>query len=169
MNCFSWPKFGESCWNHHMIPVNSRAESNLPSGAKKEWQNSLRLFCRWCGHYFALVGKINTTSPTRECSCILCPNVEKFCPNNGQFFIFGDVTASPASPCHTIMRESIWQRLKCVFLYQSQNYVSCAQTKPQKFQAMWIVLQRCSIIIDYAIDKINQWAKLLCTSRRTPR
>jgi len=27
---------------------------------------------------------------------LLCPNVENFCPNNGQFFSVGDATASPA-------------------------------------------------------------------------
>jgi len=32
---------------------------------------------------------------TCECSCILCPNFENFCPNNGQFFSVGDATASP--------------------------------------------------------------------------
>jgi len=31
---------------------------------------------------------------------ILCPNVENFCLNNGQFFSVGDATASP---CHTLM------------------------------------------------------------------
>jgi len=36
-----------------MIPVHSRAVFILPSGAKKEWQNSLRLFCRFF-HYFAV-------------------------------------------------------------------------------------------------------------------
>jgi len=37
MNFFSWPKFDESCWNYnyYMIPVHSKAVSNLPSGAKK--------------------------------------------------------------------------------------------------------------------------------------
>ena len=34
---------------------------------------------------------------------MLCPNVENFCPNNGQFFSVGDATASPASPCRTLM------------------------------------------------------------------
>jgi len=29
---------------------------------KKEWQNSLRLFCRWFGYYFASIRKIDTTS-----------------------------------------------------------------------------------------------------------
>jgi len=38
-----------------------------------------------------------------ECSCILCPNFENFCPKNGQFFIVGDATASLASPCRTLM------------------------------------------------------------------
>jgi len=32
---FSWPKFDESCWNYHIIPVHTRAVSDLPSGAKK--------------------------------------------------------------------------------------------------------------------------------------
>ena len=64
------------------------------------------LFCRWFGHYFAFVGKIDTTSLARECSCILCPNIEHFCPNNGQFFSFVDATASPASPCSMLMSES---------------------------------------------------------------
>jgi len=74
----------------------------------KEWQNSLRLFCRF-GHYFALVGKIGVISFTCECSCILCPNVENFCLNNGQFFSIGDATASLASPCRTLMLSSIRQ------------------------------------------------------------
>jgi len=63
---------------------------------QKEWQKNLRLFCRF-GHCYALVGKIDTISLTCECSCILCPNVENFCPNNSQFFSIGDATASPAS------------------------------------------------------------------------
>jgi len=32
---FSWPKFGEGCWNYNMIPVHSMAVFILPSGAKK--------------------------------------------------------------------------------------------------------------------------------------
>jgi len=70
---------------------------------------SLRLFCRFV-HYFAvdlftiLPQFGNYTLPHyMECSCIFCPNFENFCPNNGQFFSFGDVTASPASPCRTLM------------------------------------------------------------------
>jgi len=70
---------------------------------QKWWQNSLRLFCR-IGHYFALVGKIDTISVKCECRCIICPNVENFCPNNGQFFSIGDATAFPASPCRTLMQ-----------------------------------------------------------------
>ena len=61
------------------------------------------LFFRWFGCYFASVWKIDTTSLTCECSCILCPNFENFCPNNGQFFSVGDATASPTSPCCTLM------------------------------------------------------------------
>ena len=30
LKLFSWPKFDESCWNYHMIPVNARAVSILP-------------------------------------------------------------------------------------------------------------------------------------------
>ena len=44
---------------------------------------------------------------TCECSCILCPNFENVCPNNGQFFSVGDATASPASPSHTLMLKAI--------------------------------------------------------------
>ena len=86
---------------YHIIPVHSKAVSILPSGAKK-WQSSARLFCRF-GHHFALVGKIDTNSPICECRCILCPNVENVCPNNGQFFSVGVATTSPASPCRTLM------------------------------------------------------------------
>jgi len=50
---FSWPKFDEGCWNYHMIPVHSRAESILQSGAKKNGKNCLRLFCRF-GYSFAV-------------------------------------------------------------------------------------------------------------------
>ena len=112
MNFFSWPKFDEGCWNYHMLPVRSRVVSILPSGTKKngkivsDYFAVMGIILRWFGHYFALVGKIDTTSFTRECSCMLCPNVENFCPNNGQFFGFGDATASPASPCRTLMGTS---------------------------------------------------------------
>jgi len=58
------------------------------------------------GHYFALVGKIDTNSLIYERSCTLCPNVENFCPNNGQFFSVGDATASPASPCRKLMTQN---------------------------------------------------------------
>jgi len=61
------------------------------------------IVCRWFGYYFALVWKIDATSLTCECSCILCPNFENFCPNNGQFFSVGDATASPASLCRTLV------------------------------------------------------------------
>jgi len=105
---FSWPKFDESCWNNHMIPVHSRAVSILPSGAKKN--------DKIVSDYFAVLAIIlpliwllfslsleNRHYFTRECSGILCPNFENFCPNNGQFFSVGDATASPASPCCMLM------------------------------------------------------------------
>ena len=105
----SWPKFDEGCWNYHMILVHSRQCLFCHQGQKrmaKQFQTILPfwlLFCRWFGYYFALVWKIDTTSLTCECSCMLCPNFENFCPNNGQFFSVGDATASPASPCRTLM------------------------------------------------------------------
>jgi len=58
------------------------------------------LFYRWFGYYFALVWKIDTTSLTCECSCILCPNM-------ANFSALGNATASPASPCRTLMRTSV--------------------------------------------------------------
>ena len=91
MKFFSWPKFDEGCCNYHTIPVHSRAVSISPSWAKTFWT----LFYGWFGNYFTLLGKIDTTSLTCESSCILCPNVENFWPNNGQFFSIGDTTASP--------------------------------------------------------------------------
>jgi len=102
MNFFNGPKFGESCWNYHVIAVHLRTVY-FATRDKKEWQNSLPflpLFCRWFCYYFALVGKIDTTSLARECRCILCPNIENFCQNNGQFLSIGDATASP---CRTLM------------------------------------------------------------------
>jgi len=105
---YSWPKFDEGCWNYHMIPVHSRAVFILPSGAKENG--------KIVSDYFAVLAIIlqliwlifylsfDTTSLTCECSCILCPNFENFCLNNGQFFSIGDATAFPASPCRTLMR-----------------------------------------------------------------
>ena len=98
MNFFNGPRFGESCWNYHMIAVHSRTVYFAIKGKKMaKWSQVilpfLPLFCHWFGHYFALVGIIDTTSLARECSCILYPNNEIFCPNNGQFFSFGDATA----------------------------------------------------------------------------
>jgi len=48
-------------------------------------------------------GNIDTVSLKRECSWKICPNVQNFCPNNGQFYSVGDATASPASPWRTLM------------------------------------------------------------------
>ena len=106
---FSWPKFGEGCWNYHMIPVDSRACSVYfairgKNGILPFWP----LFFCWIG-YFASVWKTDTTLLTCECYYITCPNFENFCPNNGQFFSVGNATASPASPCRTLMsvRENV--------------------------------------------------------------
>jgi len=95
MKVFSWPKIDKSCCNYHMIPIHSKAVSVLLSEAKRMAKKSQIILPFWpC---YALVGKIDTISLTCECSCILCPNVENFCPNNSQFFSIGDATASPAS------------------------------------------------------------------------
>jgi len=61
---------------------------------KKELQNSLRLFLVLAIvlpliYYFASVWKIDTTSLTCECSCILCSNFENLCPNNAYFSALG--------------------------------------------------------------------------------
>jgi len=113
---FSWPKFHEGCWNYHMIPVHSRAVFILPSGTKRNGKIAFRpLFCRSFCYYFASVWKIGTTSLRCECSCILCPNFQNFCPNNGQFFSVGDATASPASPCRALM-------LKCVLHFSQKCF-----------------------------------------------
>ena len=76
-----------------------KAVSILLTEAKK-WQNSL-------SRGFAVDGKIDTTSLKYGCSCIICPNAENFCLNNGQFQNVGDATASAASPCCTLMVGSV--------------------------------------------------------------
>jgi len=95
-----------------MIPVHSEAAFILPSEAKKNG--------KIVSDYFAVVAIILPliwllfclSLENRhyliacECSCILCPNFENFCPNNGQFFSVGDATASPASPRRTLMTSS---------------------------------------------------------------
>jgi len=45
-------------------------------------------------------GNLDTASIKYECSCRICPNVQNFCQNNGQFSSVGDATASP---CRTLM------------------------------------------------------------------
>ena len=79
----------------------------LPSGTvyfsvrgKKEWQNNL-------SKAFAVDGNTENTSLKCECSCIICPNVQNFCPKNGQFSMVGDVITSPASPCCTLISLSL--------------------------------------------------------------
>jgi len=60
---FSYPKFDEGCWNCHVIAVHSRAMSILPSGAKKNGKIVLDYFAVDFGHYFALIGKVDSTPP----------------------------------------------------------------------------------------------------------
>jgi len=66
------------------------------------------------------------TSLSCECSCILCPNFENFCPSNGQFVSVGDATASPASPSRTLMTDS---RIHNFFMWASvtdqRKFVHC--------------------------------------------
>jgi len=105
---FSWPKFDEGCWNYHMIPVHSTPVFILPSGAKKNGIVSdyfavlfISLPLIWL--LFCLSLENRHYLITCECSCILSPNFEYFCPNNGQFFSVGDATASSASPFHMLL------------------------------------------------------------------
>jgi len=83
-------------------PLPSEAKSSLKGSVyfairdKKQWQNSL-------SRAFAVDGKIDTISLKCECSCLICPIVEKCCPNNGQFSSVGYATAFPASPRRTLM------------------------------------------------------------------
>jgi len=152
---FGWPKFDEGYWNYHMIPVHSRAVFILPSGAKKnrkivsDYFAVWSLLCHWFGYYFASVWKMNTTSLTCECSCILCPNFENFCPNNGQFFSVGDVTASPAFPCRTLMTSgnhgSIWANF-------------CSPSKTTKLVQVSIGLpERASKKCSYCKKQLSTW------------
>ena len=85
------PKFD---WSFSHLPKSNWSCCTLPKCS---------YFTQIFGYHFASVWKIDTTSLTCECSCILCPNFETFCPINGQFFNDGDATASPASPCRTLM------------------------------------------------------------------
>jgi len=75
-----------------MIPVHSMAVFIFPSGAKKNGVLSIILPLICLLFYLSLENRQYLM--TCECSCILCPNVENFCPNNGQFFSVGDATAS---------------------------------------------------------------------------
>jgi len=105
---FSWPKFDEGCWNYHTTPVHSRAVFILPSGAKMNGHFLLLIWLLFClslenRHYLIAC----------ECSCILCPNFENFCPNSGQFFSVGDATASP---CRTLMQTLTNWNVSCFWL-----------------------------------------------------
>jgi len=59
-------------------------------------------------------GNIDTASLKCEYSCIICPNVQNFCLNNGQFSSVGNATAYPASPWRTLMAFSnlCWHHTK---------------------------------------------------------
>ena len=133
---FSWPKFDEGCWNYHMIPVHWRGVFILPSGAKKngkiisDYFAVLAIILPLIGYYFASVWKIDTTSLTCECSCILCPNFENFCPNKGQFFSVGDATASPASPCRTLMFQTILVIFVSVYRLFNKDSASVLNFQP---------------------------------------
>ena len=87
MKVFSWPKFEKAVAITTWFQF-SQGQFLFHCQGQKEWQNSLRLFCRF-GHYFALVGKIDTTPLTCECSCILCPNVENLARIMANFSALG--------------------------------------------------------------------------------
>jgi len=103
---FSWPKFDEGCWNYHMIPVHSRAVFFCHQEQKRIAVLAIILLLIWLLVCLSLENRYYLI--TCECSCILCPNFEIFCSNNGQFFSVGDATASPASPCHMLMVACVW-------------------------------------------------------------
>jgi len=118
---FSWPKFDEGCWNYHIFPVHWKAVFILQPWAKKNGR---------FGHYFAVELVVTCLSLeiryylTCEFSCILCPNFEKFCPNNGQFFSVGDATACPATPCRTFMCNcQCWTRSGFQIAIQSDSAI----------------------------------------------
>jgi len=109
----------------------------LPSGTvnfavrgKKDWENSLSKLCRWWQH------RKYSTSLKCECSCIICPNVQTSCPKNGQFSIVGDVIASPASPCRTLMCSTISDEVDVITRWNT--VVSYCTTT--KYMACYIIM-----------------------------
>ena len=172
---FSWPKFDEDCWNYHMIPVHSRATFIFPSGKKRNGKivsdckifAFLAIILPFFGYYFVSVLKIDTSSLTCECSCILCPKFENFCPNNGQFCSVGDATASPASPCRTLMSDNIpitfcwipcaigqfeslqsWLRVK--HLYFVRHLTACSRRSTRLFV--------CKIADNFVVLYLSSWS-----------
>ena len=141
----------------------SRAISILPSGAKKNGNETILpiwlLFCRWFGYYFASVWKIDTTSIACECSCTLCPNFENFCPINGQLFSVGGATASPLSPCHMLMTESICLKFKKITV---QEGVHASQFQLTLFDSLPIFIFAFNLIFQL---KCITFANNLLTSR----
>ena len=131
---FNWPKFDEDYWNSQMILV--QEVTILPSGSvyfavrgKKEWQNSL-------SKAFAVDGNTDTASLKWECSCIICPNIQNFCPKNSQFYVVGDATVSPASPCRTLMRAVNRKCLEITFLtgnYLGKQKITFVEKYPKEF------------------------------------
>jgi len=104
-----------------MIPVHSGAVSVLPSGAKKNGKIVFDYFAVlaiilpfvWPLLGFSWENRHHLTCI--ECSCMVCPNVERFCPNNGHFFSVGDVIASLASPCRMLMFVCLKAYIYCTF------------------------------------------------------
>jgi len=97
---FLW--FAQISWRLLELPHDSNSLKGSVYFAirgKKEWQKVWEYFAvlaiiqllTWLLFCLSLE-KIDTISLTCECSCILCPNFENFCPNNGQFFSTGDAT-----------------------------------------------------------------------------
>ena len=151
-----------------MIPVHSRAVFILPSGAKKngkivsDYFAVLAIICSWFGYYFTLVWKIDTTSLACECSCILCPNFENFCPNNGQFFSVGDATASPASPCRTLMHETDeWCDETHSFLKHVDPLLLPNFQDIQRFHVWEIYFNQCFWVCSAQADLFNARCKFV--------
>jgi len=86
-------------------------------------RNPLRVTSEYLGNFFLLpkgmlgdasllstnmnYGNTDTAPLKCECRCLICPNLQNYCPNYGQFSSFGDATASHASPCGTLMKDDM--------------------------------------------------------------
>jgi len=154
---FSWAKFDEGCWNYHMIPVHSTAVFILPSGAKKNGKivftvlqkNVLFIILPLIWLLFCLSLENRHYLITCDCSCILSPNFEYFCPNNGQFFSVGDATASSASPFRMLLH---------IFKNWFKNYFKLL-LKIARFYVHFHTLQAVKFSLIYHVAAHRAWGR----------